>query len=76
MSDTGAGPVLIFGGRSIIGSLTGSAADNEDNLGFSLAHQIAPMIEPMPFAEAPAAYDRMMSGRARFRVVLDMTDRP
>lgn len=66
---------LIFGGRSILGSLTGSAIDNEDNLGFSLAHQIAPMIEPMPFRDAPNAYARMMSGRARFRVVLDMADR-
>ncbi|SHW08843.1 alcohol dehydrogenase [Mycobacteroides abscessus subsp. abscessus] len=63
---------LIFGGRSILGSLTGSAIDNEDNLAFSLTHQIAPLVEPMPFTEAPRAYDRMMSGRARFRVVLDV----
>lgn len=62
---------LIFGGRSVIGSLTGSAIDNEDNLAFGLAHQIAPMIEPLPFEDAPKAYERMMSGRARFRVVLD-----
>ena len=62
---------LIFGGRSIVGSLTGSAIDNEDNLAFSLVHQIAPMIEPMPFTDAPKAYERMLSGRARFRVVLD-----
>lgn len=66
-------PDLIFGGRSIIGSLTGSAAQNEDNLGFSLAHQIAPLIEPLPFTAAPQAYERMMSGHARFRVVLDFT---
>lgn len=64
---------LIFGGRSVLGSLTGSAIENEDNLGFALTHQIAPMIEPLPFAEAPKAYERMMSGRARFRVVLDFT---
>ena len=62
---------LIFGGRSVVGSLTGSAIENEDNLDFALTHQIAPMIEPLPFADAPAAYERMMSGRARFRVVLD-----
>jgi len=62
---------LIFGGRSIIGNLTGSAIDNEDSLDFSLAHQIAPMIEPLPFDAAPQAYERMMSGQARFRVVLD-----
>ena len=66
---------LIFGGRSIIGSLTGSAIDNEDNLAFSFAHQIAPMIEPVAFDEAPRAYDRMMAGRARFRMVLDFAAR-
>ena len=63
---------LIFGGRSIIGSLTGSAADNEDNLAFSVSTGINPMIEVMPFEDAPKAYERMMSGQARFRVVLEM----
>lgn len=63
---------LIFGGRSIIGSLTGSAIENEDNLAFSAATGVNPMVEVMPFDEAPKAYDRMMSGQARFRVVLDV----
>ena len=30
------------------------------------------MNEVFPFAEAPKAYERMLSGHARFRVVLDM----
>ncbi|OBI74992.1 alcohol dehydrogenase [Mycolicibacterium fortuitum] len=63
---------LIFGGRSIVGSLTGSAAENEDNLAFSVANGIAPMIEPVPFEDAPKAYHRIMSGKARFRVVLEI----
>jgi D-arabinose 1-dehydrogenase-like Zn-dependent alcohol dehydrogenase len=63
---------LIFGGRQIIGSLTGSAIENEDNLAFSVANGIAPMIEVMAFEEAPKAYEHMMSGKARFRVVLDI----
>ena len=63
---------LIFGGRAIIGSLTGSSIENEDNLNFSLAAGITPMIETMPFVEAPKAYERMMSNRARFRVVLEV----
>ncbi|OCB53921.1 alcohol dehydrogenase [Mycobacterium vulneris] len=63
---------LIFGGRSVVGSLTGSAIDNEDNLAFSIANGIAPMIEVMAFDDAPQAYERMMSGQARFRVVLDI----
>jgi alcohol dehydrogenase, propanol-preferring len=64
---------LIFGTRTITGSLTGSAADNEDNLAFATLHDIRPMTEVMPLADAPKAYARMMSGDARFRVVLDMT---
>ena len=51
---------------------TGSAIENEDNLQFSAARGVAPMTELMPFEEAPAAYERMMSGAARFRIVLDM----
>jgi alcohol dehydrogenase, propanol-preferring len=69
------GADLVFGGRSIIGSLTGTAFENEANLQFSTAHGVAPMTEVLPFEEAPAAYKRMMSGQARFRVVLNMQTR-
>ena len=31
-----------------------------------------PMVEVLPFEQAPQAYERMMSGQARFRVVLDI----
>jgi alcohol dehydrogenase, propanol-preferring len=65
-------PDLIFGTRSVVGHLTGTPVDNEDNLAFSLVHGIRPMTETMPFAQAPAAYERMLSGQARFRVVLDI----
>jgi alcohol dehydrogenase, propanol-preferring len=63
---------LVFDSRSIVGSLTGSASENEASLQFSATHGVAPMTEVLPFEEAPAAYERMMSGQARFRVVLDM----
>jgi propanol-preferring alcohol dehydrogenase len=66
------GADLVFGSRSIVGSLTGSSIENEDNLRFAAAHGVAPMTEVLPFDDAPAAYERMMSGQARFRVVLDM----
>jgi propanol-preferring alcohol dehydrogenase len=64
---------LIFGTRTITGSLTGSAIENEDNLAFSARQSVKPMIETMPLTDAPKAYEHMMSGAARFRVVLDMT---
>jgi propanol-preferring alcohol dehydrogenase len=64
---------LIFGTRTISGSVTGSSIENEDNLAFSLARGVHPMNEVLPLADAPKAYEHMMSGQARFRVVLDMT---
>jgi alcohol dehydrogenase, propanol-preferring len=64
---------LIFGGRSIVGSLTGTPIENEANLEFTTTRGVAPMNEVLPFEEAPAAYERMMSGHARFRVVLDIS---
>jgi propanol-preferring alcohol dehydrogenase len=65
-------PDLIFGSRSIIGSLTGTPIQNEVNLAFSAERGVAPMTEVFPFEGAPKAYERMMSGDARFRVVLDV----
>ena len=64
---------LIFGTRTVTGSLTGSSIDNEDNLAFSAANDIRSMNEVLSWLEAPKAYEHMMSGDARFRVVLDVT---
>ena len=63
---------LIFGGRSIIGSFAGSSIESQDNLAFSLAHGIKPMTEVTALDDAAKAHERMMSGAARFRVVLDI----
>jgi propanol-preferring alcohol dehydrogenase len=63
---------LIFGARTITGSLTGSAIDNEDNLAYCLTNEVRSMNEVLPWTEAPKAYARMLSGEARFRVVLDL----
>jgi D-arabinose 1-dehydrogenase-like Zn-dependent alcohol dehydrogenase len=64
---------LVFGGRSIHGSLTGSAIDNQDTLDFSVLQDVRPMVETMPLAQAAEAYARMMDGKARFRMVLTMS---
>jgi propanol-preferring alcohol dehydrogenase len=66
-------PDLIFGTRTISGTLTGSSIENEDNIAFSRQHGVRSMNEVVPLSDAPKAYERMMSGAARFRVVLDMT---
>jgi D-arabinose 1-dehydrogenase-like Zn-dependent alcohol dehydrogenase len=61
---------LIFGGRSIEGSMIGTAIDAEDVLSFSVLQNIRPMIETVPLEQAATAYARMMEGKARFRMVL------
>ncbi len=55
---------------SVRGWYGGTAVDSEDTLLFSQLNGIASMNEIFPLEEAQVAYDRMMSGKARFRVVL------
>jgi propanol-preferring alcohol dehydrogenase len=61
---------LVFGGRVVYGSLTGTPIESEDTLAFSVLENIRPMIETYPLEQASDAYSRMMEGKARFRVVL------
>jgi propanol-preferring alcohol dehydrogenase len=49
---------------------SGTNVDSEDTMNFSMRSGIRPMIETMPIDRAQEAYDRMMSGDARFRMVL------
>src|SRR5580704_2432276 len=65
---------LLFGGRSVYGSLTGTPIDSEDTLAFSVLANIRPMIETAPLEQAADAYARMMQGKARFRIVLVTKD--
>ncbi len=55
---------------AVKGWYSGVAIDSEDTLKFSQLEKISPMNEVFSFDQAQAAYDRMMSGKARFRVVL------
>ena len=63
---------LIGGRRSVQGWPSGVAADSDDTLAFSALAGVRPMIETYPLERAAEAYARMMSGEARFRVVLDV----
>ncbi len=57
---------------SVRGWYSGIARDSEDTLQFSLRNKVSSMNEIYPFEKAQEAYERMMSGKARFRVVLKM----
>jgi propanol-preferring alcohol dehydrogenase len=63
-------PDLIFGERKLAGSLTGNPAAGDATLRFSALSGVSAMIETVPLEEAPAAYAKMMAGKARFRMVL------
>lgn len=64
---------LISGRRSIVGWYSGTSIDSQETLSFSVLTGVRSMNEVFPLEQAAAAYDRMMSGKARFRVVLTMS---
>jgi D-arabinose 1-dehydrogenase-like Zn-dependent alcohol dehydrogenase len=64
--------LMVGGRRSICGWPSGNSRDSEDAMSFSVLAGVLPMIETMPLDRAAEAYERMMSGAARFRMVLTM----
>ena len=64
--------LLISGRRRVMGWPSGSSADSQDTLAFAARNGVKPMNELLPLERVSEAYDRMMSGKARFRVVLTM----
>ncbi len=62
--------LMVGGRRSIVGWPSGSSRDSEDTMAFSTQSGVLPMVETMPLERAAEAYERMMSGAARFRMVL------
>jgi D-arabinose 1-dehydrogenase-like Zn-dependent alcohol dehydrogenase len=63
---------LIMGTRTIEGWAAGTPADCEDTLNFAELSGVRPMIETYPLERAGEGYERMLSGKAQFRVVLTM----
>jgi len=62
--------ILISGRRSVKGWYSGTAIDSQDTLKFSVLAGVRSMNEVFPLEKVAEAYDRMTSGKARFRVVL------
>jgi D-arabinose 1-dehydrogenase-like Zn-dependent alcohol dehydrogenase len=61
---------LIMQRQSVQGWPSGAPKDSEETLAFSAMSGVRAMIETVPLSQAPQAYERMMSGKARFRVVI------
>jgi len=63
---------LLSGSRSVLGWYSGTSIDSQDTLAFSALTGVRSMNETYPLEQVNEAYERMMSGKARFRVVLTM----
>jgi propanol-preferring alcohol dehydrogenase len=63
---------LILGRKAVQGWPSGTALDSQETLAFSAQTGVRPMIERYPLERAAEAYQQMISGKARFRVVLTM----
>jgi D-arabinose 1-dehydrogenase-like Zn-dependent alcohol dehydrogenase len=62
--------LFLMGRRSLVGWPSGTSMDSQDTLSFSVLSGVRSMNEIFPLERATEAYDRMMSGKARFRAVL------
>jgi 2-desacetyl-2-hydroxyethyl bacteriochlorophyllide A dehydrogenase len=63
---------IIKGHRKVMGWPGGTAKDAEDCMQFAALHGVRPMVEKYSFENIAEGYERMMSGKARFRVVVDV----
>jgi D-arabinose 1-dehydrogenase-like Zn-dependent alcohol dehydrogenase len=61
---------LIGGSHAIKGWYSGTSIDSEDTLSFSALAGVRSMNEVLPLVQVAEGYERMLSGKARFRVVL------
>ncbi|HET9095433.1 MAG TPA: alcohol dehydrogenase [Candidatus Baltobacteraceae bacterium] len=61
---------MIGGRHSIKAWPSGTCVDSEDTMNFSVLTDVRAEIETMPLEQAPQAYQRMLEGKARFRMVL------
>ncbi|KAJ9151663.1 Alcohol dehydrogenase GroES-like domain-containing protein [Coniochaeta hoffmannii] len=67
--DTG---MLVNRGASVHGWPSGHALDSEECLDFSATHGIKTLVERFPLADGPKAFEKLESGKMRFRGVLTM----
>ena len=63
---------LIFGNKSLGGSLIGGIAETQEMLDYCAEHRIASDVEVIPIQKVNEAYERMMKGDVRYRFVIDL----
>ncbi len=63
---------MLIKSQAVKGWYSGVSIDSQDTLAFSVLSGVKSMNEVFPLEQVNEAYERMISGKARFRVVLDM----
>ncbi len=63
---------LLLNSLQVKGWYSGTSLDSQETLGFSVLSGVRSMNEAFPLEKVNEAYDRMVKGTARFRVVLTM----
>ncbi|MFI9389995.1 alcohol dehydrogenase [Streptomyces bauhiniae] len=61
---------LLMAGREVKGHPSGTSQDVQDTMEFSVLHGIRPMSESVPLDDVDSAFQKMLAGKARFRMVL------
>ncbi|MCB2263133.1 MAG: NAD(P)-dependent alcohol dehydrogenase [Candidatus Thiosymbion ectosymbiont of Robbea hypermnestra] len=61
---------LVFGQKTVAGSLVGGRGFMREMLDFSAVHKITPMVETMPLSQVNEAMDKVAANKARYRIVL------
>lgn len=70
------GVFMLMGRRSVVGWPSGTSLDSQETMAFSELSGVRSMNEVYPLDRAPEAFERMLSGKARFRVVLTPGAKP
>jgi uncharacterized zinc-type alcohol dehydrogenase-like protein len=61
---------LIFGQKSVAGSIVGGRRFMREMLDFAAVHNITPLVETMPLTQINEAMDKVLANKARYRLVL------
>jgi len=68
-------PLQLLSGRSVSGWPSCTSKDSEDTLRFAALSGVRPMVEVFPLSRANEAYEQMITGKVRIRVVLKIDEK-
>lgn len=67
---------LVFGQKKVVGSIVGGRSDMISMMNLAAAKGIKPLVQVMPSHKVNEAMDMVKTGKARYRIVLDMISEP